>query len=42
MGHLGGGNTKDIKAGAKVAIPIWLAYVLIYSCVARTSLECAR
>ncbi|KAI5894055.1 uncharacterized protein SCHCODRAFT_02623594 [Schizophyllum commune H4-8] len=31
MGHLGGGNTKDIKAGAKVAIPIWLAYVLIYS-----------
>ena len=42
MGHLGGGNTKDIKAGAKVAIPIWLAYVLIYSCVLHTSLQCTR
>ncbi|TRM68296.1 hypothetical protein BD626DRAFT_114095 [Schizophyllum amplum] len=31
MGHLGGGNTRDIKAGSKVAIPVWLAYILIYS-----------
>ncbi|EIW82214.1 hypothetical protein CONPUDRAFT_89650 [Coniophora puteana RWD-64-598 SS2] len=31
MGHLGGGNERDIKALSKAPIPIWLAYILLYS-----------
>ncbi|KIJ70263.1 hypothetical protein HYDPIDRAFT_104950 [Hydnomerulius pinastri MD-312] len=31
MGHLGGGSDRDIKALSKVPIPIWLAYIVLYS-----------
>ncbi|KAH0587371.1 hypothetical protein H2248_006168 [Termitomyces sp. 'cryptogamus'] len=31
LGHLGGGSDRDIAALSKIQIPIWLAYVLIYS-----------
>ncbi|KAI0751281.1 GINS complex Psf3 component [Daedaleopsis nitida] len=31
MGHLDGGKTGDIKALIKVQIPLWMAYILIYS-----------
>ncbi|EGO01773.1 hypothetical protein SERLA73DRAFT_177268 [Serpula lacrymans var. lacrymans S7.3] len=31
MGHLGGGSERDIKSLAKVPIPIWLAYIVLYS-----------
>ncbi|KAH7930256.1 hypothetical protein BV22DRAFT_1055137 [Leucogyrophana mollusca] len=31
MGHLGGGSDRDIKALAKVPVPIWLAYIILYS-----------
>ncbi|KAI0366357.1 GINS complex Psf3 component [Pilatotrama ljubarskyi] len=31
MGHLDGGKTGDIKALSKVQIPLWMAYILIYS-----------
>ncbi|KIK95133.1 hypothetical protein PAXRUDRAFT_827317 [Paxillus rubicundulus Ve08.2h10] len=31
MGHLGGGSDRDIKALTKVPIPIWLAYIVLYS-----------
>ncbi|KAK7696620.1 hypothetical protein QCA50_001278 [Cerrena zonata] len=31
MGHLDGGSERDIKPASKVNIPIWMAYILIYS-----------
>lgn len=31
MGHLDGGNERDIKALSKIQIPMWMAYILIYS-----------
>ncbi|TCD70497.1 DNA replication protein [Steccherinum ochraceum] len=31
MGHLAGGEDRDIKSGAKIQIPMWMAYILIYS-----------
>ncbi|RDB23139.1 DNA replication complex GINS protein PSF3 [Hypsizygus marmoreus] len=31
LGHLGGGSERDIAALSKIQIPLWLAYVLIYS-----------
>ncbi|KAI0771514.1 GINS complex Psf3 component [Trametes elegans] len=31
MGHLDGGKAGDIKALSKVQIPLWMAYILIYS-----------
>ncbi|KAH7904454.1 hypothetical protein BJ138DRAFT_1166467 [Hygrophoropsis aurantiaca] len=31
MGHLGGGSDRDIKSLSKVPIPIWLAYIILYS-----------
>ncbi|KAF8559017.1 hypothetical protein OG21DRAFT_1594896 [Imleria badia] len=31
MGHLGGGSDKDIKALTKVPLPMWLAYIFLYS-----------
>ncbi|KAH9940559.1 GINS complex Psf3 component [Amylocystis lapponica] len=31
MGHLDGGNERDIKANSKVLVPMWMAYILIYS-----------
>ncbi|KAI0723463.1 GINS complex, Psf3 component [Earliella scabrosa] len=31
MGHLDGGKAGDIKQGSKVQIPLWMAYILIYS-----------
>ncbi|GBE79156.1 GINS complex Psf3 component [Sparassis latifolia] len=31
MGHLDGGNERDIKALSKAQIPMWMAYILIYS-----------
>ncbi|KZT13133.1 GINS complex Psf3 component [Laetiporus sulphureus 93-53] len=31
MGHLDGGNERDIKALSKVQVPMWMAYILIYS-----------
>ncbi|OCH93561.1 GINS complex, Psf3 component [Obba rivulosa] len=31
MGHLDGGNERDIKALSKVQVPLWMAYILIYS-----------
>ncbi|KNZ74433.1 DNA replication complex GINS protein PSF3 [Termitomyces sp. J132] len=31
LGHLGGGSDRDATALSKIQIPIWLAYVLIYS-----------
>ncbi|KAJ8473765.1 hypothetical protein ONZ45_g16173 [Pleurotus djamor] len=31
MGHLGGGNERDIKMLSKRQIPLWLAYTIIYS-----------
>ncbi|KIY49560.1 hypothetical protein FISHEDRAFT_65496 [Fistulina hepatica ATCC 64428] len=31
MGHLGGGSERHIRSGAKLQIPIWLAYTVIYS-----------
>ncbi|EMD41100.1 hypothetical protein CERSUDRAFT_149776 [Gelatoporia subvermispora B] len=31
MGHLDGGNERDIKAQSKVQVPLWMAYILIYS-----------
>ncbi|TFY59861.1 hypothetical protein EVJ58_g5514 [Rhodofomes roseus] len=33
MGHLDGGNERDIKALSKIQIPMWMAYILIYSLV---------
>lgn len=32
MGHLDGGTERDIKALSKIQIPMWMAYILIYSC----------
>ncbi|KAG1715943.1 hypothetical protein ID866_1232 [Astraeus odoratus] len=32
MGHLGGGTERDIKALTKVPIPVWLAYIILFSC----------
>ncbi|KAI0068899.1 GINS complex Psf3 component [Artomyces pyxidatus] len=31
MGHLDGGNERDIKAQSKIQLPLWIAYILIYS-----------
>ncbi|KAL0949600.1 hypothetical protein HGRIS_009647 [Hohenbuehelia grisea] len=31
MGHIGGGNERDLKALSKRQIPLWLAYTIIYS-----------
>ncbi|KAF8484506.1 GINS complex Psf3 component [Russula ochroleuca] len=31
MGHLDGGHERDIKAQSKVQLPLWLAFILIYS-----------
>jgi len=31
MGHLGGGSDKHIKALTKVPLPMWLAYIFLYS-----------
>ncbi|KAI0092587.1 GINS complex Psf3 component [Irpex rosettiformis] len=31
MGHLDGGRERDIKALSKIQIPMWMAYILIYS-----------
>ncbi|KAI9467264.1 GINS complex Psf3 component [Lactarius psammicola] len=31
MGHLDGGHERDIKAQSKIQLPLWLAFVLIYS-----------
>ncbi|THH33717.1 hypothetical protein EUX98_g446 [Antrodiella citrinella] len=31
MGHLAGGEERDIKAMSKIQIPMWIAYILIYS-----------
>ncbi|KZT74544.1 GINS complex, Psf3 component [Daedalea quercina L-15889] len=31
MGHLDGGNERDIKAQSKIQVPMWMAYILIYS-----------
>ncbi|CCL99176.1 uncharacterized protein FIBRA_01191 [Fibroporia radiculosa] len=31
MGHLDGGNERDMKALSKAQIPMWMAYILIYS-----------
>ncbi|EPT03088.1 GINS complex Psf3 component [Fomitopsis schrenkii] len=31
MGHLDGGNERDIKALSKIQVPMWMAYILIYS-----------
>ncbi|KAF9013350.1 hypothetical protein BDQ17DRAFT_1343257 [Cyathus striatus] len=31
MGHLGGGAERDIAVLSKLPIPIWLAYIFIYS-----------
>ncbi|KAL4076005.1 hypothetical protein V8B97DRAFT_1924847 [Scleroderma yunnanense] len=31
MGHLGGGTDRDIKALTKVPIPMWLAYIILFS-----------
>ncbi|KAH8106057.1 GINS complex, Psf3 component [Cristinia sonorae] len=31
MGHLAGGEDRDIKATSKLQIPMWMAYILIYS-----------
>ncbi|KAH0839668.1 hypothetical protein J3R83DRAFT_589 [Lanmaoa asiatica] len=31
MGHLGGGSDKDIKALTKAPLPMWLAYIFLYS-----------
>jgi len=31
MGHLDRGNERDIKAQSKVQLPLWLAFILIYS-----------
>ncbi|KAI9001129.1 GINS complex Psf3 component [Trametes punicea] len=31
MGHLDGGKAGDIKALSKVQVPLWMAYILIYS-----------
>ncbi|KAI0787106.1 hypothetical protein BC629DRAFT_1714841 [Irpex lacteus] len=31
MGHLDGGNERDIKALSKIQVPMWLAYILIFS-----------
>ncbi|KAI0291723.1 GINS complex Psf3 component [Russula brevipes] len=31
MGHLDGGHERDIKARSKVQLPLWLAFILIYS-----------
>ncbi|KIM68703.1 hypothetical protein SCLCIDRAFT_13481 [Scleroderma citrinum Foug A] len=31
MGHLGGGADRDIKALTKVPIPMWLAYIMLFS-----------
>ncbi|TFK55858.1 GINS complex Psf3 component [Heliocybe sulcata] len=31
MGHLDGGSERDIKPLSKMQIPLWMAYILIYS-----------
>ncbi|KAF5333299.1 hypothetical protein D9611_002228 [Ephemerocybe angulata] len=31
MGHLGGGTDRDIAVLSKIQIPMWLAYIIIYS-----------
>ncbi|KAI9428821.1 GINS complex Psf3 component [Lactarius indigo] len=31
MGHLEGGHERDIKAQSKIQLPLWLAFILIYS-----------
>ncbi|KAE9410259.1 hypothetical protein BT96DRAFT_961739 [Gymnopus androsaceus JB14] len=31
MGHLGGGSERDITAQSKRQIPLWLAYIIVYS-----------
>jgi len=31
MGHLGGGSDKDIKSLTKIPLPMWLAYIFLYS-----------
>ncbi|KAA1466277.1 GINS complex, Psf3 component [Dentipellis sp. KUC8613] len=31
LGHLDGGNERDIKAGSKIQLPLWMTYILIYS-----------
>ncbi|KIK07599.1 hypothetical protein K443DRAFT_673181 [Laccaria amethystina LaAM-08-1] len=31
MGHLAGGSERDIPVLSKIQLPIWLAYILIYS-----------
>ena len=41
MGHLDGGTERDIKALSKIQIPMWMAYILIYSYVPYELLLCA-
>ncbi|KAH7887901.1 hypothetical protein F5I97DRAFT_1804471 [Phlebopus sp. FC_14] len=31
MGHLGGGSDRDIKSLQKVQMPMWLAYIVLFS-----------
>ncbi|KAI0053084.1 GINS complex Psf3 component [Auriscalpium vulgare] len=31
MGHLDGGKDRDIKKNSKIQLPLWIAYILIYS-----------
>lgn len=31
MGHLDGGHERDIKSSSKIQLPLWMAYILIYS-----------
>jgi len=31
MGHLDGGTERDIKRDNKIQIPLWMAYILVYS-----------
>lgn len=31
MGHLGGGTERDITQNAKLQMPVWLSYIILYS-----------
>lgn len=31
MGHLDGGNERDVKVQSKIQIPMWMAFILVYS-----------
>ncbi|KAH9071665.1 GINS complex Psf3 component [Lactarius deliciosus] len=39
MGHLDGGHERDIKAQSKIQLPLWLAFILIYSSRVRNALN---